>query len=57
MPNSAPPIGLTPVYIVRQQRIDDILNVMLRYAIAMAPAKEEWVTELAELIQQERDAK
>ena len=45
-----PPIGLKPRSIHRKERIDDILDVMERYAKAECLILPEWVDELRELI-------
>jgi hypothetical protein len=44
-----PPIGLRPRYIVTQQRIQEILEAMLRYNQANKKFPAEWVLELDDL--------
>ena len=45
-----PPIGLTPQYIWKSQRIEDILSAMERYSEVKKPIPIEWVKELKQLL-------
>jgi hypothetical protein len=45
-----PPLGLTPRYVVRQQRIAAILGAIYRYTDANISVPPEWISELHDLI-------
>jgi hypothetical protein len=47
-----PPIGLKPAKIWREERIDEIMEAMLRYAEAGKSIPGEWVIELDEVVQE-----
>lgn len=54
-----PPLGLTPRAIYEKQcvdkRIEDILAAMYRYSLDDKPVPVEWVNELGELLNGERE--
>ena len=50
-----PPIGLTPRWVIDEQRFVDILNAIVRYAADNRPIPDEWVEELAEINQRKTD--
>ena len=54
-PNSSkPPLGLTPRWLIEEQRTIAILEAMHRYTVAGLPIPEEWTDELNYLATEKR---
>lgn len=53
--NDKPPLGLRPVKIARQARIDEITDALYRYAEKGAAIPREWIEELQALIGADRN--
>ena len=49
-----PPLGLTPRWLIEEQRTMAILEAMHRYAVAGLPIPEEWTDELNCLTSEKR---
>lgn len=51
-----PPVGLMPKYLwldqVRNQRVNDIVAALERYAFAGRAANPDWIVELQDLLQE-----
>jgi hypothetical protein len=50
----APPLGVRPQWSWNEQRMEDLLGAMARYAEAGMPANIEWVHELQNLVSEQR---
>ena len=49
-----PPLGLTPRWLIEQQRTIAILEAMHRYAVAGLPIPDAWIDELKYLASEKR---
>lgn len=45
-----PPLGITPRWLLAEQRAWEIVNAMVRYQQADMPIDKEWSNELAEIL-------